>query len=278
LAAAERGQTERDEGRYRAARESCLACARDVCPKLVTSACTKWLREAEDDAPTVVLGAKSERGDDLTDVRVSFDGAPFASLLDGRPLEADAGEHIFRFGRDGSLSIDKRLVLRAGEKARVVTVTFAPTDAAGAPGPPGTATPHETGAWTPERSLVSPRNAALAGLGLGALAAAGGGAFMAVRSGQDASRATSLRDGRSANACTDAPTTPTCEALTTDVGSQRREMTTATWLFAGAGALATGAALLWLLWPERPPSSAEPTVSVQADLGGATVHVAGRFR
>ncbi len=54
--------------------ESFVVCSRDVCPNIVAQSCMRWLREVDEDAPTVVAGAKDEQGVDLTDVHVFFDG------------------------------------------------------------------------------------------------------------------------------------------------------------------------------------------------------------
>src|ERR1700733_143795 len=70
IAAAELGQGQRDEGKYRGARAAFVECAEDSCPRVVRQSCTKWLRELDETAPTVVLGAKDEHGTDLTDVTV----------------------------------------------------------------------------------------------------------------------------------------------------------------------------------------------------------------
>src|SRR6266480_355332 len=68
--ASEQGETERDEGKYRAARQSFLTCARETCPKIIAQTCMKWLTEIEESGPRVVLVAKDEQGTDLTQVHV----------------------------------------------------------------------------------------------------------------------------------------------------------------------------------------------------------------
>jgi hypothetical protein len=275
LAAAERGQTERDDGRYRAARESFLTCARDTCPKVILQSCTRWLRELDQDAPTVVLGAKDAQGSDLTDVKVSFDSAPFATLLDGKPVEADAGEHVFRFEREGSVPVEQKLVLRAGERARVVTVVLrsvgAPTETAEAPTPPEDQNP-------PPEPLLSTHHVAVGAIGVGALAAAGTGAALLLRSNQDESSAAALRSGLASNACTHAAQSTTCQSLANKVSAQHHEMTVASVMFVGAAGLAAGAVLAWFLWPPVHSSPAPTTGSVAPVPGGAVLQVAGTFR
>src|SRR5580704_11867894 len=62
IAAAERGQGQRDDGKYRSARQAFVECSQDTCPRVVQQSCTKWLREIDESAPTVVIGAKDGQG------------------------------------------------------------------------------------------------------------------------------------------------------------------------------------------------------------------------
>jgi hypothetical protein len=274
LAASEQGQNQRDDGLYRAARGSFVECSRDVCPKVIAQSCTRWLREIDQDAPTVVLGAKDSHGNDLTDVAVSFDGKPFATVLDGKPIEADAGEHVLRFERDGSVPAEQKLVLRAGEKARVVTVTLRSLDApVGEAGPATHAAPE---AEPVPESTFSARHVTAGALALGAVAAAGTGLVLTVLSNQDKSDAASLRANLSSDACTHA-SSPTCQSLSDKVTSQHQDMNIAASLFAGAGVLAVGAVVTWLVWPEPGPPRPPVTGSIAPVEGGAVLHVMGGF-
>ncbi len=134
-AAADQAQQLRDEGKYRRAREQMLICARDVCPGPIKSDCGKWLTEVDRDAPTVVLGAKDSKGD-LTDVKVSIDGVQLQEKLDGKPVLVDSGEHTFKFElKDGQVQ-EQKVLLRAAEKARAITVNFQGGGPAGDAGKP----------------------------------------------------------------------------------------------------------------------------------------------
>jgi len=124
--AADQAQSLRDEGKYRRAREQMLVCARDVCPAPIKNDCGKWLGEVDRDAPTVVFGARDSKGTDVFDVKVSMDGATIQEKLDGKPVVADSGEHTFKFeSKDGNVK-EERVLLRAAEKARLITATFSP--------------------------------------------------------------------------------------------------------------------------------------------------------
>lgn len=123
-ASAEHAQQLRDEGKYRRAREQMLVCARDVCPGPIKSDCGKWLTELDRDAPTVVFGARDNKGSDVLDVKVSMDGAPIQERLDGKPVLVDSGEHTFKFeSKDGAVK-EERVLVRAAEKARPIIATF----------------------------------------------------------------------------------------------------------------------------------------------------------
>jgi hypothetical protein len=280
LDAAERGQSLRDDGKYRDARESFLSCARDVCPKILVQSCTRWLRELDQDAPTIVLGAKNEEDKDVIDVKVSVDGEPFATVLDGKPLLADSGKHVLRFERDGSVAVEQEVVLRAGERARLVSVLLRSVHRpATTPGPTTTAGPMAADAKpAPPEPLFSPRHVTAGALALGAVAAAATGAFFALESNRNKDGASALRVGLAPNACTHAAATGTCGALGDKVNAQHQEMTVAAALFAGAGGLAAGGIVTWLLWPRSRAPSTHPSGWVAPTRGGATVQVRWGFR
>jgi hypothetical protein len=276
LTASEQGQNQRDDGLYRAARGSFVRCARDVCPKLIAQTCTRWLRELDQDAPTVVLGAKDDQGNDLTDVTVLLDGQPFATVLDGKPVESDAGEHVLHFERSGSVPVEQKLVLRAGEKARLLTVSLRSVNApASTSEPEPVKPPPEPEPEAPPEAILSTHHVAAGALALGALVAVGAGALFTVAANQDKDSAGALRTNLSSDACTHA-STATCQSLSDKVTSQYRDTNVATGLFTGAGVLAAGAVVTWLVWPaSAPPQPA--TGSITPLPGGAMLQVAGGF-
>jgi hypothetical protein len=113
------------------------------------SDCQRWLGEVEQNTPTVVLAARDADGHDLNDVAVQLDDRPFVDRLDASPHPLDPGEHVFRFRRDGR-EVTERVILRTGEKARVITVQIEPRRIVSVPSssamqpsdsPPGSRTP-----------------------------------------------------------------------------------------------------------------------------------------
>jgi len=87
--------------------------------------CASWLDAADRDLPSVVLSAKDASGGDALDVTVTLDAASTPTPLDGRALSLDPGLHIFHFERQGGRSVELRVLLREGEKARSVSAVFA---------------------------------------------------------------------------------------------------------------------------------------------------------
>jgi hypothetical protein len=271
ILASDRGQSLRDEGKYRDARKTLLECARDACPEVIVRSCAAWLRDLDDLAPSVVFDARDEQGNDLADVTVTFDGAPLASRLDGRPIEVDSGEHVLRFERAGSLPSELRLILRAGEKARVVKVKM--SSVVPAEPLPGPATPPDVVPPPPEAG-TSPRHVAAAALMLGAVLAGGSAIYLAVRSHHDEDAASGMRAGLPTNACTGL-STPSCQSLGDTVSAQHTDANVATGLFVGAGALAVGSVATWLFWPQ-PSASTTPTSGWLVPVpGGALLSVVG---
>jgi hypothetical protein len=107
-----------------AGREDLQLCASAACPAAMTGLCAGDLRSLEGRIPSVVLAATDTGGRDLSDVRVSEGGRPLVATLDGRALEMDPGPHHFRFERPGSAPVETTVVVREGEKDRVLTVTL----------------------------------------------------------------------------------------------------------------------------------------------------------
>jgi hypothetical protein len=158
VTASDQAQTLRDEGKYRAARASLSECARESCPTIVRRDCEKWLNEVDSAQPTLVLGARDPRGNDVAGTRVLMDGAPLVEHLDGRPVAVDPGEHVFRYEAPGAAPVEQRVVVRVNEKNRTLTAILMqsqPSPATVAAGsssasPPPDASPPDAGVrWNP---------------------------------------------------------------------------------------------------------------------------------
>jgi hypothetical protein len=176
VAASEKAQQLKNAGKLSEAREQLNACSRAECPKLIQQDCTQWMSELLAALPSVVPGAKDRKGRDIVDVRVSVDGKVVAHSLDGKAIVLDPGVHTFHFEASGAPTIDEQVVVKPGEKNRLVTVTFAKGEDAA--GPASGHTGHSgagTGAPPEEPPRSSPPVAAyiVGGVGLVTLGVAG---------------------------------------------------------------------------------------------------------
>jgi hypothetical protein len=125
--AAEEAQRLRHEGKLREARVQFVACVRNECPAIVRNDCTKWLADLDTAIPSVVIRAVDGSGADVTQATVSVDGEPLTTSLDGKEIPMDPGLHAFRFERAGAAAVEQRMVIREGEKHRIISITFAPS-------------------------------------------------------------------------------------------------------------------------------------------------------
>jgi hypothetical protein len=133
----ENGQRLERERNLVEARNEFLACSRS-CQTALQGECLGWLHEVELATPSVVIGARTNDGRDLADVRVLVDGRPFTDRLDGKALDLDPGEHVFRFIPARGTTIERRFIIREAEKARELTVIL---DDSGAQMTPTTPSP-----------------------------------------------------------------------------------------------------------------------------------------
>ena len=143
-------QLQMRNGALRRARESLLVCVSDKCPSVLQPDCLRWLTEVEAATPTMAFAAKGVEGKDVTDVRVTMDGQPLREALDGKAVPVDPGTHTLRFEHGGETPIDQQIVVREGEKSRVVTVSWAKVVAspeAGGERGPAPAAGANTAAW-----------------------------------------------------------------------------------------------------------------------------------
>lgn len=124
IAASEDGQLLKVKGQLKAAREKLVLCSDKTCPGAVRKDCEAGLEDLERATPTIVFAAKDAAGKDLTEVSVSVDGEKIVDELDGKAISIDPGKHSVRFETEGLPAHEETVVVREGEKARVVLVTI----------------------------------------------------------------------------------------------------------------------------------------------------------
>lgn len=234
LDAAKKGQRARDTHQLVEAREQFRVCGAAVCPKVVQHDCAEWLVAVEAALPSVVLGAKTAAGADLVDVRVSMDGQPLATRLDGQALPMNAGPHTFRFEAESGAA-EVQVVVKEGAKNQPVQVVIGlPV----APAPPAASPPAPAARAAPAEPSPTPASTPLRTVGWAlAIAGASGlvvGASFGVAALVDKGRAHCVDDACDPGTSSGIKTT----ALVSDVG----------WI--AGGVLLAGGGLLLLL-PSR---------------------------
>jgi hypothetical protein len=258
LAASEKAQQLKNAGKLESARDQLIICGRAECPKLIQQACTQWMSELLSNMPSIVPAAKDRSGRDVIDVKVTVDGKVVTETLDGKPIALDPGVHSFHFETNGAPPIDERVVVRQGEKNRIVTVTFAMGDEPGGggkkPGPVDVGSDRDRGE---EPRTSSPPIAAFVVGGLG-LAALGTALYINLDANADARK---LRD----------ECAPRCNPSDVDDIEQRRIIAGVT--AAAGGALVIAGVVLFFVQRGSGGSSASarlPLIGFAPTPGGAT--------
>ena len=148
ISAADEGQKLRDDGKLTAARDKFIMCAAKACPGAVAKQCSQWLIDAEHDTPTVTFRAIDEQGKETLAVRVLIDGVAVAQSIDARALSVDPGEHTVRFELASGQGVEDKVLVRPGEKNKMLELSFqpkAPPPAAKSVAPVTPVTPVEDG-------------------------------------------------------------------------------------------------------------------------------------
>jgi hypothetical protein len=119
-----RGQQEHKAGKLLASRDDFVICAGTACPAVYRPECAKWLDEVGKQIPSVVCEVVDASGASLTDAKLFVDGALVKTRLDGKSIELEAGEHVFRFEIAGKPPLEKKMLIVEGEKSRKIAVTL----------------------------------------------------------------------------------------------------------------------------------------------------------
>lgn len=258
----ERTQRERKAGKLRAARDQAVECGRSACAAFIIKDCNRWLGEIDAIMPSVVFSAKHGEDKDITDVSVYVDDEPLQDHLTGMAVSVDPGRHTFRFERDGSDPIKKRILIREGEKARIIRVRFPVAPASGAEAESVTPAP---GGQAKERDPALAY--VLGGVGIGAIGLFG---YLA---------ATGVHDENAARSGPD-KCAPDCPASRVD--SIKRKYQYAD-ISLGVGVVCVGIATYLLLRDSGGEGASDPgtTARVHVDVAptahGAVGGVSGRF-
>lgn len=123
IRAHEQAQLLRLDGSLMQSRTNLKACSLEVCPAVVQRDCVRWLDEVSSQIPTVVFEAITDAGD-AQRVVVKQGSQVLARELDGRPLEMDPGYYEFQLELPGHAPKVVSVLLKQGEKNRLVSVDF----------------------------------------------------------------------------------------------------------------------------------------------------------
>lgn len=124
IAASESADPLRKAGKLLATRKLLLACTAKECPSVIREDCTMQLVALDAALPSIVFTGKGPAGEDLAEVRVSMDGTPLLTRLDGNAVSLDPGEHTFVFETNGYPPITRKLLVAQGVRSRSETITF----------------------------------------------------------------------------------------------------------------------------------------------------------
>lgn len=234
------------------ARTALAQCTTSACPAVIRTQCADWLADLEARMPTIVLGARDVAGHDIARVRVMFDGRELTTVLDGRPVEVDPGSHRLRFDAEGHRGLEMDLVVRTGEKNRLVSAVLEPEH----PSPPGPAEDAPT-----KRSLVLPIVA---------------GSFAAAFFTADAALVLSATSDLHALERSPCARTRTCDPDDIDSVQTRLDVSK---VFLLLSALSAGVCVATVLWPMNHGARSSRAASVVAmpAAGGALAALRGSF-
>ena len=123
MRAHEQAQVLRLDGNLMQSKSALKACSLEVCPAVIQRDCVRWLDEVSTQIPSVVFEAITESGA-AQRVTVKQGEQVLALELDGRPLAMNPGYYEFRFELPGQASKLVAVLLKQGEKNRLVSVDF----------------------------------------------------------------------------------------------------------------------------------------------------------
>ncbi|MGO9710319.1 MAG: hypothetical protein ACLQBL_15740 [Polyangiaceae bacterium] len=259
----EAAQSLRQSGKLHDARAQLLVCVATSCPAPVRSDCAERLKEVDKTMPTIIFDVKDKDGIALTAVAVASDGAPLVARLDGTALPVDPGEHVFRFSSEGLPPLERKLVIREGEKDRHEPIALS---AASLAEPPAAPVPSST---THSSSQGSSTSSTQRTIGL----ATGGVGIVAVVVGAVLGLVAKSTYNNAISYCPSGPPSPCSSQGVRESGTAHDQATASTVAFVAGAALLAGGTAIYLTAPRDGGVSVGPT----AFVGGAGLGLRGTW-
>jgi hypothetical protein len=120
----EQSQRLRNTFHYVEASAEALVCAASECGTVLSDECGKLYSETLEATPSVVVGARTADGSELSDVSITLDGSERSIPVDGAPLLLNPGNHEFSFSAAGLEPTKLTVVILAGERLRPIIGVF----------------------------------------------------------------------------------------------------------------------------------------------------------
>lgn len=117
------GQRETKAGHLRLATQLFTQCGSDEsCPNQLRQECAELLQTVQQTVPTVIFAVLDEKSNDISAVKVFSTDELIADGLDGRAIQVDPGKHRFRFLLPWGAVLSSDVLIREGEKNRLIQV------------------------------------------------------------------------------------------------------------------------------------------------------------
>jgi len=137
IAAHSTGQREAKAGHLRLATQLFTTCGSDEsCPSQLRQECAEFLQSALQTMPTVIFSVTDEKGADISSVKVFSTDDLVVDGLDGRGIQIDPGKHRLRFLLPSGAILSSDVLIREGEKNRLIHVQVADDNPPEGPLPP----------------------------------------------------------------------------------------------------------------------------------------------
>jgi hypothetical protein len=119
----EKAQESMANGHLKEALAGLHLCVDSSCPRFIRDDCARWLDRTEAALPTLVFAVLRD-GKDQVQAEVLCDGDFLASSLDGKAIPIDPGLHTFSVRISGFEPVERKLLVREGERNRKIEVEF----------------------------------------------------------------------------------------------------------------------------------------------------------